>query len=218
MRGRFHADPCLSHIAIWMGVAGNSLKPDREMAQSFLQRLDPEAQCFSFRTFSDTPYTRQSGCDPLERAIYGSLDRCWQELVQLNRAGAAVAVTINQTNAQGRMIEDIQRVRALFLDDDRGIDAGDFGLWPHWRVTTSHGHHHYYWLVNDVALAQFAFYQRRLAARYGGDNRVTALNQAMQLPGFWRRKRAAQPRLPSLTLYGIEVPYESTQLRALFRQ
>lgn len=185
------------------------------MAEAFLMRLDDEAQDFSFRTFSDSPYTRRSGRDPLERAIHGTLDACWDELVELNRVGAAVAVTVNQTNGQGRTVEDIRRVRALFLDDDRGIQAGDFELPPHIRVNTSSGHSHFYWLASGLDRAKFVPFQRHLAIRYAGDSRVCALNQAMQLPGFWRRKRIVDPRQPSLTVYDIELPYRPSQLLAL---
>ena len=151
--------------------------------------MDPEAGFFSFRTFSDTPYTRIPGGDPLERAIHGSLERCWAELVVLNRAGAAVCVTINATNGRGRSPWDIVRVRALFVDDD---DPGSFTVPlsppPDLEVESSPGRYHHYWLARELALEEFVPAQMRLAKRYGTDLKVCALNQAMALPGFWRRK------------------------------
>ena len=196
MSGRFRRDPCLDHVARWIAFRGGALIPDREMAETFLQRLDPRARRFSFRTFSDTEYTLAAARDPLERAMHGSLDDCWPELVRLSRAGAAVSVTVNETNGQGRTVGDIVRVRALFLDDDGGGDVGRFSLSPHLMVRTSASHCHYYWFVDGLSLASFEACQRQLAGRYGGDMRVCALNQSMQLPGLWRRKRVTQPRLP----------------------
>jgi hypothetical protein len=217
VRGKSNNDPYLSHVAAWLADTGTAMMPDREMAEAFLMRLDRQAREFSFRTFSDTPYTRQSGVDPLEHAIHGSLTGCWRELVELNGAGAAIAVTINQTNGRSRAVEAIRRVRALFLDDDRGIPPERFGLPPHFRVITSKGHCHYYWLVSDLALSDFSHYQMRLAARFGGDDRVVALNQAMQLPGFWRRKQVTQPRMPRFDSLHEASPHQSIQLQQLLR-
>jgi hypothetical protein len=188
------------------------------MAEAFLARLDGDAAFFSFRTFSDTPYTRRLGGDPLEHAIHGSLQACWWELTALNQAGAAVAVTINQTSARGRAVDDIVRVRALFMDDDRGTDPGSFRLPPHLRVITSERHNHYYWLVRDLEISDFKLNQSRLAARYDGDHRVTALNQAMQLPGFWRRKRISCPRMPRLELLSDRPSYPAFQIQGLLAE
>jgi hypothetical protein len=209
--GRFHRDPCLAHVARWIAFRGEALIPDRGMAERFLQRLDPRARCFSFRTFSDTGYTRAGAFDPLERAIHGSLDACWSELVRLNRAGAAISVTINETNGRGRTASDIVRVRALFLDDDRGGDADRFPQQPHLQVRTSDHRCHYYWFVDGLPLETFEAYQQRLAVTYGGDSRVFALNQSMQLPGLWRRKMATEPRFPRLVtrFHGANYPAEA---------
>ncbi len=216
MRGRFRPDPCVSHVASWLRHSGEAMAPQREMAQAFLHWLDAGAQGFAYRTFSDTPYTRQRGFDPLERALYGSLDACWAELEELNRAGAVVAVTINQTSGNGRGVDDIERVRALFLDDDRGMAPDLFSLPPHCRVETSEGHNHYYWLVNGLETEAFTQAQRRLAARYGGDDRVCALNQAMQLPGFWRRRRLDQPHLQRVSYRAHPRPYTPDSLSRLW--
>jgi hypothetical protein len=185
------------------------------MTEAFLSCLDRDAREFSFRTFSDSPYTRQAGFDPLERAIHSSLTGCWGELAELNCAGAAIAVTINQTNGRSRTVEAIRRVRALFLDDDLGITPECFELPPHMRVITSKGHSHYYWLVSDLALSDFSRYQACLAARFAGDHRVVALNQAMQLPGFWRRKQVTRPRMPDFDHLHEGPPYQSIQLQQL---
>jgi len=213
--GRFQRDPCLDHVARWIAYQGEALIPEREMAEAFLQRLDPGAQRYSFRTFSDTEYTLAAAHDPLERAIHGSLDDCWSELVQLNRAGAAISVTVNATNGQGRAVGDIVRARALFLDDDSGCDPGRFPLSPHLQVRSSARHCHYYWFVDGLPLASFEACQRQLAGRYGGDTRVCALNQSMQLPGLWRRKRVTQPHLPTFVRLTDAANYPVEQLVAV---
>ncbi|MEW8560507.1 MAG: DNA-primase RepB domain-containing protein [Candidatus Thiodiazotropha sp.] len=216
MKRLFTRDPNTSHIACWIDLQGRELQADRDESERFLMRLDPRASYFSFRTFSDTGYTRVRTGDPLQREVHGTLDACWHRLVALNRQGAVIAVTINHGNGRGRRSADIRRVRALFLDDDRGTDPGRFPLKPHIRVETSAGHNHFYWLVEGLPLQQFASCQQRLAERYQGDTRVQALNQAMQLPGFWRRKRITHPRLPRVSEIGNHNPFRIFELDDLF--
>ncbi|MET0090508.1 MAG: DNA-primase RepB domain-containing protein [Candidatus Thiodiazotropha sp.] len=198
MSGRFVRDPYVTHVALWLQEQGGRLIPDRTEAERFLQALDPDDDRFSFRTFSDSGYTRSGSQDPLEKALHGTLAECWDDLVWLNQAGAVITVTINQTNGTGREIRDITRVRAVFVDDDRGMERQVLKWPPHLVVNTSPGHFHYYWRVAAMPLKRFSEVQQRLAECYRGDRRVQALNQSMQVPGFWRRKRVCEPRLPRL--------------------
>ena len=187
-------DTRVSHIACWIAETGMELQPDREQARRFLHLLDPDAGFFSFRTFSDTPYTRIRGGDPLERAIHAPLERCWAELTALNRAGAGVAVTINAGNGRGRRVEDIVRIRALFVDDDDpGARTLPLQPEPDITVQSSPGRFHHYWLTAGLPLDGFVPAQKGLARRFGTDPKVWVLNQAMALPGFWRRKRVGSP-------------------------
>ena len=214
---KFKPDPCVAHVAAWIEQLGRSLIPDFDAAEAFLQALDPSVKYFSFRTFSDSPYTRHTGKDPLERAIHGGLKTCWDELVELNRRGAAVSVTINHTNGQGRTAADIEQVRALFLDDDGPPDRLDrFPLPPHIQVRTSPGHYHHYWRVEGMPLFSFCGLQQQLARRYGGDNKVMALNQSMQLPGIWRRKSLKRPVMSSIHRLNLCKPYPMETLQRLF--
>ncbi len=198
MSGRFIRDPYITHVARWLQEQGKSLIPDRAEAEAFLHSLDPDCGCYSFRTFSDSGYTRNGTHDPLEKAIHGTLSQCWNELVALNQAGAVITVTINRTNGIGREVRDIQCVTAIFVDDDQGLDRQALTITPHLVVNTSAGHFHYYWRVASLSKERFSEVQQRLAEHYSGDRRVQALNQSMQVPGFWRRKQVTQPRMPRL--------------------
>ncbi len=213
---RYRPDPSIAHVGEWLEWQGRRLEQNFHEAQRFLQVLDPKAARFSFRTFSDTPYTRLPGRDPLERAIHGELRDCWEQLMELNHKGAAVSVTINSTNGQGREVIDIKQVRALFLDDDNPPqNLGRFLLPPHIQVATSPGHYHHYWLVEGLPLSRFSELQRRLAHRYGGDNKVLALNQSMQLPGIWRRKNPSQPLLPAIQRINSGKTYQAEEVQKL---
>ncbi len=187
-----------AQVAAWLMHRGRLLDPDFDQAEGFLEALDPAARCFSFRTFSDTPYTRVPGRDPLERELHGRLEDLWDGLCRLNRRGAAIGVTVNSTHCRGRGRADVVGVRALFLDDDRGLGRAAFPLPPHVTVLTSPGRFHHYWRVAGLDPGAFEELQQRLAHAWGGDRRVCALNQSMQVPGFWRRKDPAHPRLPRL--------------------
>ena len=101
---------------------------DREAARSFLQYLDPDAEQFTFQTFTDSeqrkstyqkrPETGQP-IDPLARVLHGTLDQHWAALVDASRQGAGVFVVINKTTLKGRRSGDgISAVRAHFSDCD----------------------------------------------------------------------------------------------------
>ncbi len=210
-------DSQTAHVADWLAETGTGLQPDREPAERFLRALDPGAEFFSFRTFSDTPYSRVPGKDPLEHAIHGSLQACWARLVELNRRGAAIAVTINATDGRARSVPHIQRVRALFVDDDRPDPARPvFPLAPHILVRSSPGRYHRYWLVRGVSRQSFTGLQAQLARFYNADLKVCALNHAMGVPGFWRRKRATVWRLTRLLSVSGARPFENAEFEGIF--
>lgn len=206
-------DRRIGHVAAWLKETGKRLGPDRGQAERFLRLLDANAAFFSFRTFSDTPYTREPGRDPLERAIHGTLDTCWDSLTELNRAGASISVTVNATNRQGRAPGDIVCIRALFVDDDRpDRRSGGFPLLPHITIASSPGRFHHYWLTRTCGLQDFGAYQRRLAAVYATDHKVCALNQSMALPGFWRRKNTRTWFQTTILMVGNAGPLEDQDI------
>src|SRR5688572_21975584 len=88
---------------------------ERELAAArFLRTLDPDAEGFTFQTWPD----RQEDKDDkrLVRVLHGSLKEHANQLVDLNRRRAAVAVTMNETDLKGTKRENIVRARALVLD------------------------------------------------------------------------------------------------------
>jgi hypothetical protein len=208
-------DRRIGHVADWLRASGAELAGCQSTAQRFLAALDPEASAFAFRTFSDTPYSRLADADPLEHYLYGSLDTLWPRLLELNRRGAAISVTINDSDGRGRSAANITRVRALFVDDDRGLGAGHFPLTPQISVQTSPGHYHHYWLCRGLDPRIFRATQSALARRYRCDHRVTGLNQSMQLPGTWRRKSALRPLFVGAHIERPRARYQPQELRVL---
>jgi hypothetical protein len=117
----------------------------------------------------------------------------------LNRKGAGVYVTVNETDGKGRQKKNITRARALFTDLDGAPleSVTESTLEPHIVVKSSPGKFHCYWSVKDVALEQFERLQKALAARFDGDPAVC------DLPGCCacRASITAKRSLTSLTLF-----------------
>jgi RepB DNA-primase N-terminal domain len=201
-----------AEFTAWLAENGHEPNPLRAEAKNFLKRLDPSATYFTFQTFDDNkerlaanklkraeankrrkakglkPLT--SSPDPFARILHGTLDKRWKELVDLNKQGAGVFITVNETDGKGRETENIKRVRALFLDlDGAPLDpVMESEPEPHIVVESSPGRFHPYLLVTGVKLEQFRALQKALIERFGGDKAIHDLPRVMRLPGFVHRK------------------------------
>jgi hypothetical protein len=163
----------------------------RITAEKFLGLLDRNVEGFTFQTFDDTGGKSKG----LVRVLNGTLAQHWDALWQRNSQGAGIYVTINRTDGKGRTAENIVGVRALFVDLDGSPlePVLQYKLPPHFVVESSPGKYHAYWRVDDVALDQFKPLQMALAARFGGDPKVSDLPRVLRLPGFYHKK--AEPFL-----------------------
>ena len=143
------------------------------------------------------------------KIIHGSLDKCWDELVELNRKGAGIFVTVNETDRVGRKNCNIVRARAIFQDDDDGFE-GTYPLPPSIEVETSPGKYQRYWLSSGLTPIRFDILLDRLVAAYGSDKRATDRARVFRLPGFLHLKDPTHPHLVTLlepspgTVYGAE--------------
>ena len=162
--------------------------PD-EQSPRFLKLLDPSAGGFTFQTFDDDRARK----NPALTRIVKSPPPARDELVKLNKQGAGVFVTINETDGSGRKSENITRIRAVWQEDDDGFD-GAFPLQPSMVVETSPGHFHRYWLAADDwpadehGRADFAAVMERMVESYGSDKNAKDIARVLRLPGFLHRK------------------------------
>ncbi|MER9711078.1 phage/plasmid primase, P4 family [Mesorhizobium sp. M0213] len=185
------------------------LAVDIDEAERFLNIIDPEATFFTFQTIDDSPKK-----DPkLGRVLNGSLRQCAPELIKLNKLGAGVFVTINETNGEGRKTEDIVRVRAVFVDlDGAPLDPVLKDVCPpQVVVTTSEGKWHAYWCVEGMELDEFPAAQRKLIAKFDGDEVVKDLPRVMRLPGFYHQK--GEPQLVRIYRTWLVETYPARQFR-----
>ena len=159
---------------------------DLAAAERFLTALDESTDWFTFQTFDDTG----KGERALIKIHHGKLDALGKTLIALNSRGAGVYVTVNETDLNGRKTENIQRVRACFVDlDSAPLEPVLSGpIPPHIVVESSPQRFHAYWRVTNCPLEQFRAVQRALAARFNADPSVNDLPRIMRLPGFHHNK------------------------------
>ena len=176
---------------------------NREAAATYLHFLDPEADGFTFQTFTDSDQTKRTYgknlrtgriIDRLAKVLHGSLEQHYPTLVDLSRAGAGIFVTVNRTKNGRRSAENITRIRAYFVDCD-GVPKDEIQacisllrLRPHIITRSSPGKYHSYWCISDAPLAAFAETQRKLALLFDSDPSVCDLPRVMRIPGFPHQK------------------------------
>jgi hypothetical protein len=192
--------------AIPSGLTGQSPLPDilRSEAAKHLAALTgrrhlttPDAgdisdlNAFTFQTFADIEVEGRR----LVRVLHGSLNQHCETLATLNGAGAGVYVTVNQTDGKGRTAQNIQHVRAQFVDLDGAPVAPvlEWSLKPRIVIESSPGKYHAYWLVTKEASTDFDGFrerQRQLVKLFNADPKCIDLPRVLRLAGFIHRKAA----------------------------
>jgi len=175
---------------------------NREEAVRYLTALDPSAAvtnlanhvAWTFQTFDDNADRKSL---KLAHILHGSLDQRWNELCRLNVQGAGIFVTVNETDGKGRSAANIVRVRAVFVDLDKGEPLPEkFHAEPHIIVESSRSKWHVYWRVEGCTIDQFRTLQERLIRAYGSDAAVKDPSRVLRLPGFIHQKVKKGVRSP----------------------
>lgn len=109
-------------------------------------------------------------------------------LEELNRKGAGVFLTINETDVTGRKRENITKIRAVFVDLDGADPNPVLNALPNLMVESSPGKYHAYWFVKDFPLEGFTDVQKRIAEMFNGDNKVHDLPRILRVPGYMHQK------------------------------
>lgn len=121
----------------------------------------------------------------------GRLADLWVELTQWNNQGYGAFIIVNETDGQGRKLENFTRVRAHFADLDDpnyasqslNVAANMFPA-PSFWVNTSPGKAHVYWpsvAYNDHET--FDLIQAKLIAHLNGDTNARDLARILRLSG-----------------------------------
>lgn len=196
----------ISHSITPLGKISNS------EASKFLDFIAEDEQV-TFQTFDDV---KGRGDKQLIRVLHGTLEQHLSILTDLNRKGAGVFWTVNETDLQGRETKNITRVRALFVDLDGAplepVLAAP--LTPQIVVESSPRRFHAYWLIEDMKLEHFTSVQKALIQRFKSDPCVHDLPRVMRLPGFYHRK--GDPVLVKVIESSGTVPYKSSDFLKAF--
>lgn len=200
----------MAHLSTALAQNSEPLNPDQQQAINHLMLLDEEAEAFTFQTFSDRK--QRGGPDPLARVINGELLDVWGHLVDLNRRGAGVFVTVNETNGKGREGSDITRIRGVWQEDDG--EGQPLPLEPHIVIESSPGKHHRYLLVDGLELDEFEPLQQTLVDEYGSDPAAKDRSRVLRLAGFFHQKR--EPHMVRIVEHSGMRPYDRDAILKAF--
>lgn len=187
--------------------------PDLSQAQRFLTLLDEDNEHFTFEAIEEPKPKQRS---PKVQRYHGTLETYSEVLRKSNQQGYGIFVAVNDTDGKGRKKENVNKIRAFFVDLDGSPmnSVRQAPLDPHIIVESSPGRYHVYWLVEDVPLDCFASMQKQLAQKFGGDPSVCDLPRLMRIPGFLHRKHS--PYLSRILETSVTQPYSFQKFQAAF--
>ena len=114
------------------------------------------------------------------RNLTGTLRECWSEITDAQTEGWQAYVIPNEG---GHTDQEITRIRALFIDMDGKPLPDHWHVEPDFLVIRDATHWHAYWLVLDIAPADFKPGQQRLAVYYDSDPTICNPSRVMRLAG-----------------------------------
>ena len=162
-------------------------------ARRYLHLLAGGDAAHSFQPYYD-PDPNGPDTTWMRRFVHGHLDDVWPTLVARQSKGAAIAVTVAETDGRGRKNANMVRPRAVWIEADNGLPRA-LPLPPTITVETSPGRDHYIYLVRDLTWELWHGVQQTLIADYGSDPQAGGRNQVLRLPGTLHQKDPARPHL-----------------------
>lgn len=178
--------PNLHDLSSFSNISSSTaqLVCDLNMAQRFLTRLDEDADQFTFQTFDDNTTGGGERRAELSQIRHGALEDLFSWLATMNRSGAGIFVTVNETDGRGRKKDNIKKVRAVWQEDD---GAGrELPLEPHIEIESSPRKYHRYVLTDGTDdWGAFDSVMASLVTDYGSDPNAKDRSRVMRLPGFY---------------------------------
>ncbi len=175
-----------------------NLTLDKVDAYQFLSTLGSVSQTQNihvFQTFDDNESRKSPSLIDQPK---GTFQDSWPQLERLNKKGAGIFVTINETGGRDRRNANITHIRAIFCDDDGDWSPPKGFPKPHLTVrTSSKGDENRYqkiWLVSDFEAEDFQFAMSKFV-EWGSDPNAKDLARVLRIPGTFHCKEA-----PSLVL------------------
>ena len=196
------------------------LHPDLSETKKFLQLLSGTKNInetnFTFQIFSDHEDLKNNGFDPSAKILNGTLSQHVEKLTELNRMGAGIFVTINETDGLGRKNDNITRVRANFADLDGAplAPVEEYSLLPHIINETSSGRFHAIYLAVGEPLDQFHLIQKGISQKFNSDLAVNDLPRVIRIPGFYNNKK--EPFIVRILKENPAEPHQFEKLQQSF--
>ena len=153
-------------------------------ARGHLKLLDPDSTEFTFQVFDDDKSRYDTS---LAEHRHGALDEHKAWLERKAEMGCGIFVMINEGNGQGRKIENIARIRAVWQDDDDGF-MGSYPIAPSFVVQSSPGKFQRYWLVDGLTKEEHKGVMARMVSDYGADKNAKDLPRVFRLAGSLHQK------------------------------
>ena len=181
-------------------------------AHRFLSALDCTTDDFHYQTFDDLKSRHERR---LAGTVRGTLKARFEYLKYMNSQGAGIFVAVNAIKpGRKRKIENLERVRAIWQDDDNGFQGG-YPIPPSIVVQSSPGKYQRLWVAAGLTPNLHQAIMRRLIQDYGSDPEAHDLARVLRLPGFLHMKDPTAPHRVEL----LDCPgwiYSSDQLAAAF--
>ncbi len=171
-------------------MAAFSLSADIKVASEFAEAITQgDGSPLIWLCLSESHDTKKPPiqiCDNLENAFF--------RLNKANNDGYGVFLTINRSATTQRTADQIDKVRAIFVDCDKPDSSSlerlsTFTLQPHLIIESSPQKYHAYWLVDGCETTQFRDTQSAFAKHFDGDPCVVDLPRVMRVPGFYHNKK-----------------------------
>jgi|GEM_PF-2779387 len=140
-------------------------------------------------------------------------DSIYRELCSLNKRGAGIYQTINETDGEGRRACNVVRVRSLAADLDGTPLPAANDLNPTLIVESSPQKYHCYWFTDDTPIGAFTPMQENVARILHSDPKVKDLSRVLRIPGFYHNKK--EPFL-SRVYGGSGIVYQYRELVEMF--
>ena len=191
--------PNLHDLSSFSNISSSTaqLVCDLNMAQRFLTRLDEDADQFTFQTFDDNTTGGGERRAELSQIRHGALEDLFSWLAKMNRSGAGIFVTVNETDGRGRKKDNIKKVRAVWQEDDGS--GRELPLEPHIEIESSPRKYHRYVLTDGTDdWDAFDSVMASMVTDYGSDPNAKDRSRVMRLPGFYHLKDPSRPHMVSI--------------------
>lgn len=119
-----------------------------------------------------------------------------------------VYMTINDTDGQGRKIENVTKFRAFFVDFDDQAEP-EWAIPPHLIQKRDETHGHAFWLIDDDEYfkedpTRWRNIQKRLSMFYSADGQIVDPCRVIRVPYTWHYKNPQDPKM-----YQVVVDYST---------